>query len=68
MTYKELVLENERLRKIITLAEMLIQPNRHGIVELTGHSTFRRALMNAVRGYKYTDPFEVKDDARTTGT
>jgi hypothetical protein len=59
MTYEELELENERLRKIITLAEMLIQPvGGLDDVQLVGHAKFRRALMNAVRGYKYTDPLE----------
>ena len=63
MTRDELELENARLRKIITLAEMLIQPvNGLDDVQLVGHAKFRRALMNAVRGYKYTDPREVKDD------
>ena len=67
MTREELILENERMRKIITLAEMLIQPTCEGI-KLVGHESFREALLAAIRGYKYTDPFEVKDDSRTTGT
>lgn len=47
--------EIERLQKIVSLAEMLIQPTDDG-PQLIGHKNFREALLYAVRGLKYTDP------------
>ena len=60
-------LELKRLRKIVTLAEMLIQPDGAYGVELVGNIRFRKALLSAVRGYKYTDPFEVKRGRESLG-
>jgi len=41
--------EVERLRAIVDLAKMLIQPGDDG-PELEGHKRFRESLLGAVRG------------------
>jgi len=53
---RETVAEKRRLRSIVSLAKMLIQPTSVGGPILEGHQKHREALMQAVRGMKYTDP------------
>jgi hypothetical protein len=48
--------ENDRLRAIVTLARMLIQPTNYNGAELVGHKRFRDTLLGAVRDHRWTDP------------
>jgi phage shock protein A len=50
--------EVERLRQIVSLAKMLIQPTVTSGPILEGHQSHREALLHAVRGMAFTDPRE----------